>query len=74
VLALSLVLSPQLKDKGRAWNIPENLYSPIEQGVVVLRGAQNPQGAQQFLGYIKSPATRLLLERYGFTLPREVKP
>jgi molybdate transport system substrate-binding protein len=73
VLALSLVLSPPLKDKGRAWTIPENLYSPIQQGAVVLRGAQNPQGAQQFLVYIESPATKSLLERYGFTLPREEK-
>jgi molybdate transport system substrate-binding protein len=73
VLALSLVLSPPLKDKGRLWNIPENLYSPIRQGAVVLSGSKNPQGAQQFLAYIKSPAIASLLERYGFTLPREGK-
>jgi molybdate transport system substrate-binding protein len=74
VLALSLVLSPPLKDNGRAWKIPENLYSPIQQGVVVLSGSKNPQGAHQFLDYIKSPATRSLLERYGFILPGENKP
>jgi molybdate transport system substrate-binding protein len=73
VLALSLVLSPPLKDKGRLWNIPENLYSPIRQGAVVLSGSKNPQGAQQFLAYIKSPAIASLLERYGFTVPREGK-
>jgi molybdate transport system substrate-binding protein len=74
VVALSLAMSPPLKAKGRVWNIPENLYSPIRQGVVVMRGAQNPSGAQQFLAYIKSPAARALLEHYGFVLPREEKP
>jgi molybdate transport system substrate-binding protein len=73
ILALSLVLSPAMKDKGRAWNIPENLYSPIQQGVVVLRVAPNAQGAQQFLDYIKMPATTALLERYGFVLPGKGK-
>ena len=69
IVALSLALSPAMKEKGRAWNIPEKLYTPIEQGAVVLRAAGNSQGAQQFLNYIKMPATAALLERYGFVLP-----
>ena len=69
IVALSLVLSPTMKDKGLAWNIPENLYAPIEQGVVIVRGAANPRGAGQFLDYIKMPETAALLERYGFVLP-----
>jgi molybdate transport system substrate-binding protein len=72
IVALSLVLSPAMKDKGRAWNIPENLYTPIQQGAVVVRAAANPQGALQFLNYIKMPATAALLERYGFVLPGKV--
>jgi molybdate transport system substrate-binding protein len=69
IIALSLVLSPTMKDKGRSWNIPENLYTPIQQGAVIVRAAANPQGARQFLDYIKMPATAALLERYGFVLP-----
>jgi len=74
VLSLSLVLSPLLKGRGRTWNIPENLYSPIQQGAVVVLGSQNPRGAQQFLAFIKSPATRSLLDRYGFVLPPGARP
>jgi len=74
ILALSLVLSPGLKEKGRFWRVPENLYAPIEQGVVLVRASRNPQGAHAFLGYIRSPATAALLERYGFVLPAKVKP
>jgi molybdate transport system substrate-binding protein len=73
ILALSLVASLGLKDKGRYWRIPENLYAPIKQGVVLLRTSKNPQGAQAFLNYIKTPETAALLERYGFTLPAKAK-
>jgi molybdate transport system substrate-binding protein len=72
IIALSLVLSPTMKDKGRAWNIPENLYTPIQQGAVSIRAAANPQGARQFLDYIKTPAAAALLERYGFALPAKI--
>lgn len=74
ILALSLVLSPGLKEKGRFWRIPENLYAPIQQGVVLVRASQNPQGARAFLDYIKSASTAALLERYGFVLPAKGKP
>ena len=69
IVALSLVLSPALKDKGRVWAIPENLYTPIQQGAVILRGAPNGQGARQFLDFIKAPAIAAVLEQYGFSLP-----
>ena len=72
ILALSLALSPTIKDKGRSWNIPENLYSPIEQGAVVVLSSKNQQGAKQFLEYIKLPATAALLARYGFAPPGNV--
>ena len=74
ILALSLVLSPGLKEKGRFWRIPEHLYSPIQQGVVLVRASRNMPAAQAFLGYIETPATAALLERYGFVLPATVKP
>lgn len=74
ILALSLVLSPGLKEKGRFWRIPENMYAPIQQGVVLIRASQNPHGARAFLDYIKNPETAALLTRYGFVLPGAVKP
>jgi molybdate transport system substrate-binding protein len=72
ILALSLALSPAMKDKGRFWNIPENLYAPIEQGAVVVLSSKNLQGAKQFLEYIKLPATAAVLARYGFAPPANV--
>ena len=74
ILALSLALSSELKENGRYWTIPQNLYAPIEQGVVVLRAAKNPEGAAELLAYIKTPAAAALLARYGFVLPAKVRP
>ncbi len=69
IVALSLAVSPEMKDKGRYWIVPENLHAPIEQGAVIVRAAANPQGARQLLEFIQRPATAALLERYGFVLP-----
>ena len=74
ILALSLVLSPAMKDKGRTWDIPENLYTPIQQGAVVLRAAPNPQGARQFLDYIKMPATQRCSSDMDSSFPAKGKP
>jgi molybdate transport system substrate-binding protein len=73
ILALSLVLSPALKDKGRYFQIPENLYSPIQQGAVVVRASKNQQSAQAFLDFIKTPRETAILDRYGFVLPGREK-
>jgi molybdate transport system substrate-binding protein len=73
ILALSIARAPGLAEKGRYWIIPVSLYSAIQQGAVVLRSSPNPVGAQQFLDYIKTPATAALLERYGFVLPGKEK-
>jgi len=74
ILALSLALSPGLKEKGRYSRVPESLYAPIEQGAVAIRASKNPQGARALLDYVKNPATAALLERYGFVLPGGGKP
>jgi molybdate transport system substrate-binding protein len=69
ILALSLAQSPPLKSEGRYSLVPGHLYTPIQQGAVVLRAAPNAQGARAFLDYIQTAAVAALLERYGFALP-----
>jgi molybdate transport system substrate-binding protein len=71
IVALSLAVSPEMKDKGRYWIVPENLHAPIEQGAVIVRAAANPQAAHLLLQFIQRPATSALLERYGFVLPEK---
>jgi molybdate transport system substrate-binding protein len=66
VVALSLALSPNMKDKGRYKEIPTDEYPPIEQACVILSSSKNKEIAQQFLSYIKSAAVADLLVGYGF--------
>lgn len=71
IVALALALSPNMKDKGRYVEIPENDYPPIQQACVVLRSSKNKELAQQFVQYVKTPAIRELLKSYGFAVPAE---
>jgi molybdate transport system substrate-binding protein len=73
IVALSLAQSAPLKDEGRYAAIPSQLYTPIQQGAVVLRAAQNPQRARAFLEYVRTPEAVELLARYGFALPENTK-
>jgi molybdate transport system substrate-binding protein len=66
VVALSLALSPNMKDKGRYKEIPTDEYTPIEQACVILSSSKNKAIAQRFLSYFKSAAVAELLVDYGF--------
>lgn len=69
IVALSLVLSPQLKGVGRWAEIPVSDYAPLEQAVVLTtRGAANP-AAGRYLAFLRSPVARAIFERFGFRLP-----
>ena len=69
ILALSLALSPNMKDKGRYDEIAADQYPPIEQACVILSSSKSKEAARQFLQFIKTPATGKLLEKYGFDVP-----
>jgi len=66
IVALSLALSPNMKDKGRYTEVPANEYPPIEQACVILSSSKNKEIAQRFLAYVKSTAVADLLAGYGF--------
>ena len=66
IVALSLALSPNMKDKGRYTEIPADEYPPIEQASMILSSSKNKEIAQQFLSYFKSAAVADLLVGYGF--------
>lgn len=71
IVALALVLSPTLKDKG-AWTlIPDAWHEPLEQGCVVTRRAGGNALAAAFADYMDSPPARAVMRRYGFVLPGE---
>ncbi|HZS95220.1 MAG TPA: molybdate ABC transporter substrate-binding protein [Terriglobales bacterium] len=66
IVALSLALSPNMKDKGRYTEIPSTDYPPIEQACVILRSSKNKAVARAFLDFVKTDAIKDLLRKYGF--------
>jgi molybdate transport system substrate-binding protein len=70
IIALSLALSPNLKDKGRFAEIPTKDYPPIEQACVILKSSQHKDAARVFLSFIKTSAITDLFRAYGFSLPQ----
>jgi molybdate transport system substrate-binding protein len=66
IVALSLALSPNMKDKGRYADIPADEYPPIEQACVILGSSKNKEAARQFLSFVKTAAIGDVLKSYGF--------
>jgi molybdate transport system substrate-binding protein len=70
-VALSLALSPNMKDKGRYTEVPTADYPPIEQACVIMKSSKNKSLAEQFEKFIQSPAIKELFEKYGFAVPKQ---
>jgi molybdate transport system substrate-binding protein len=71
LIALSLALSPNLRDKGRYWEVPTDTYPRLEQGGVILSWARDKEAAAALCAYVKGADGRAILRRYGFVLPGE---
>jgi molybdate transport system substrate-binding protein len=69
ILALSLALSPSMRNEGRYFEIPQPLYPPLRQAVVILKRSQHKEGSEQFVEFMTTAATKSLLLQYGFAPP-----
>lgn len=68
-VALSLLLSPPLQDRGRWRAVPAELHAPLTHGVVLTtRGAANP-AAVRYLAFLRSAAARKILHDFGYGVP-----
>jgi molybdate transport system substrate-binding protein len=66
IIALSLAVSPVLRDKGRYWQIPENSHEKIEQGGIILAWALDAGLAGEFRDFLLSGAGTAILRQFGF--------
>lgn len=74
LVALSLVLSPALKDRGRWIPVPAESYTPLAQAAVLThRGAKNPT-AVRYLTFLQSAPAQEILHRFGYRTPAEDNP
>lgn len=69
IVALSFVKAPGAAGLGRYYEIPEQLYPTLEQGAVIPHHGQDNPLAQAYIAFLRSPAARVVFDRYGFVLP-----
>ena len=67
ILALSLTYADSMKN-GERWEVPQNLYPPMEQAAVIISASKNKATASAFLDYVRSPGGTEVLAKYGFTV------
>jgi molybdate transport system substrate-binding protein len=66
IIALSLVVSPALRDKGRYWQVPDGAHPPLVQGGVVLSWARDAPLAGEFRDFLLSGDGTSILRQFGF--------
>ncbi len=66
IVALSLALSPTMKDQGKFFEIPDASYPPIDQAAVILKSLQNKEAARRLLDFMRRPEITDLMRSYGF--------
>jgi molybdate transport system substrate-binding protein len=70
IIAYSLALAPRVAARGAYALIPAAWHTPLRQRMVLLENA-GPVAAH-FYDYLRQPAARAILRKYGFVLPGEV--
>ena len=72
MIAKASLYSPKMQrfEKGRHWiAVDPSLYTPIDQGIVLLKNAKNDASCRAFYNFILSPQARAIFQRYGYMLP-----
>ncbi|HLE56472.1 MAG TPA: molybdate ABC transporter substrate-binding protein, partial [Rhodothermia bacterium] len=65
-VAASQVIRPGKQFQGSLWAVPDSLYSPIEQQVVLLRDVE---AARDFLEFVKSEEAVQIIHDFGYDTP-----
>ena len=65
----SVIYAPDLQDRGRYLEIPDNIYQPIEQGAIILltHPAQKDK-ANAFLDFLQSSEAKQILTNFGYSI------
>jgi molybdate transport system substrate-binding protein len=69
ILALSLALSPALRNSGTYVEIPESWHPPLDQAAIVIASSRQKALARQFIDHLKTPDSVRILQSYGFAVP-----
>ena len=64
-VALSQVINVP---SGSRWIVPDALHRPIDQGAILLFAGEKQTAARRFLAFLKGPAARAIITRYGYAV------
>jgi molybdate transport system substrate-binding protein len=67
-IALSQALDPKNKIKGSRWEVPPDLYDPIDQDLVLLKRAKDNPAAIAIMDFIRGPVAQKIIVDYGYYL------
>lgn len=68
ITSKSVLYSKNIKDKGVSIDVDKNLYTPIEQGIVLLKHGKkiNRKNAELFYKFMFSEKTKTILTKFGY--------
>lgn len=69
IVALSLALTPSLKDRARWMEIPIDMYPRMVQGGTILKWAVDADAARSLRAFVMGADGRAILKQYGFFPP-----
>ncbi|MCF6206149.1 MAG: molybdate ABC transporter substrate-binding protein [Sulfurovum sp.] len=72
IVAKSALFGPNMKQfkEGINWvDVPKESYTPIAQGMVLLKRAEDNRDAGSFFSYMQSAEAKKILAQYGYRLP-----
>ena len=67
-VALSQVIDNGKISSSSAWQIPENLYTPLRQEAVLLKKGEDNPAASALMQFLKSPEAKAIVSKYGYGL------
>ena len=71
-IAKSALYSPYMSHfkKGENWSdVDPKLYTPIDQGIVILKAGEKSKGASAFYSFIFSKKASKIFEKFGYIIP-----
>lgn len=65
-VALSAIKAPGKKPVGSYWQVPQEMFTPIQQDAVLLTAGEANPAAIAFLDFLKSPRAIAVIAAYGY--------
>ncbi len=70
-IACALALAPEVRNRGRYWEVPRDKYPRIEQAGLILKWTKEPAAARELRTFFLGEQARRILIDFGFYIPGE---